>query len=341
MPYTPQPPWSSAYYHDDPRAARHTSMGGVRLDWFDYDLDGFRHRLAPVAEPVRALKRELGASTRGVKDLVLYPDRLDRYTSDPAVYAALRTRLRAIGDRIRPDLPFRKGLTDWLQGVRDAAFPVAEYAGEVSYTDTQLGRLLDGLARLGVADRTIVVVTADHGESLGEHGIWFNHIGLYDPVTRVPLLVYAPGRVAPGRRDDPASGLDVAPTILGLAGLPVPPEMRGRDLLRDLAPTGPVVTEGVRRTQVSLVQNGWKLIRTERTVEFGGTDERRAGTLELFDLTRDPTELHDRAAADPDRVRELASALETWLDTHRAAAPVAAPVARDRADDLRALGYVE
>ena len=342
MPYTPRPPWNAAYYQGDPYATRHTSMDGVRLDWFDYDLDGFRRRLAHVAQPVRALKHDLGASSREVKDLVLYPDRLDRHAADPATRAALRARLRAIGDRIRPELPFRRGLTDWLRGVRDVRFPVAQYAGEVSYTDAQLGRVLEGLSRLGIADRTVVVVTADHGESLGEHGIWFNHIGLYDPVARVPLLIYAPGRVPPGRRVDPASGLDVAPTILGLAGVVVPAEMRGRDLLRGAGPEVPIVTEAVRRSQTALVHHGWKLLRTERTVEFGGATERRAGTLELYDLTRDPTEQHDRADAEPDRARELAATLDAWLDAHRAAAPAgAAPVGADRMDDLRALGYVE
>ncbi len=95
MPYTPPAPWHRAYYDDDPYAARHTSMADVRLDWFDYDLDGFRRRLAPFAGPLRALKRDLGASSREVKDLVLYADRLDRHTTDPAERAALRARLRA------------------------------------------------------------------------------------------------------------------------------------------------------------------------------------------------------------------------------------------------------
>jgi arylsulfatase A-like enzyme len=342
MPYTPPAPWHRAYYDDDPYAARHTSMADVRLDWFDYDLDGFRRRLAPFAGPVRALKHDLVASSREVKDLVLYADRLDRHTTAPAERAALRARLRSIGDRIRSDLPFRRHLTDWLTGVRDARFPIAEYAGEVSYTDVHLGRLLDELERLGIAGRTIVVVTADHGESLGEHAIWFNHIGLYEPVTRVPLIIRGPGRIPPGRRTDPASGLDVAPTILGLAGLPVPTEMRGRDLLRGTPPPAPIVTEAVRRVQTALVDDGWKLIRTERTVEFGGAVEHGAGTLELYDLTRDPGERDDRAAAEPDRARELAATLDAWLDRHRAApAPPAPSVGKDRMDDLRALGYVE
>src|SRR5206468_8311189 len=105
------------------------------------------------------------------------------------------------------------------------------YAGEVSYVDEQIGRLRRGLEDLGLTGRTILVVTADHGESLGEHGIYFDHFGLHDPNLRVPLIVWAPGRVPAARRSDTVRGLDVAPTILRLANLPVPPAMHGSDLL--------------------------------------------------------------------------------------------------------------
>ncbi len=351
MPYTPEAPWDSAYYRDDPYSPAHSSMNQVQLTWFDYDLRGFRRHLARAAVPVRALKRDLGASSRAVKDLVLYPDRVERYSTDPAARAALRERVRAVADRVRPGVPLRRGLADWLTGVRDVRFPLARYAGEVSYTDAQFGRLRAELARLGIADRTIVVLTADHGESLGEHGIWFEHLGLHEAVARVPLLIVAPGRVAPGRRRDPASGLDVAPTILRLAGLDVPPAMRGRDLLAHELPDVPVVTEAVRRTQAAMVSGRWKLVRTERSLFLTDAFERPAGTLELYDLEQDPGERHDLSSAEPDRVRELVARLDDWLVSHRAPPPRQAPAPRpgteapaprpDTLDDLRALGYVE
>ena len=149
MPYTPESPWDTAYYQDDPYALRHTSMSGVQLVWFAYDLDHFRRHLARDAGHVRALKRDLGASSRQVKDLVLYPNLLDRYTSDAATRAALRARIREIATRIRPGVPFRRLHADWLTGVRDVRFPLARYAGEVSSTDAEIGRLRDELTRLG------------------------------------------------------------------------------------------------------------------------------------------------------------------------------------------------
>jgi arylsulfatase A-like enzyme len=342
MPYTPEPPWNSAYYHDDPYDTRFTSMEGVRLGWLDHDLSGFRRHLARAAGPVRALKRDLGASSRDVKDLVLYPERRENYATDPAARAALRERIRVIADRIRPGVPLRKNLADWLTGVRDVRFPFAQYAGEVSYVDAQFEQLRAALTRLGIADRTLIVLTADHGESLGEHGIWFNHIGLHDPVTRVPLIVFAPSRVAPGRRSDLVSGLDVAPTILGLAGLPVPSSMRGRDLLHGATDPVPVFTEAVRRSQVSMVQGRWKLVRTEQTIAPVDAFEREGGTLELYDLETDPSEHDDLAGAQPARVHDLVAKLDGWLDAHRAPPPTQTPAVRkDTQDDLRALGYVE
>jgi arylsulfatase A-like enzyme len=221
-------------------------------------------------------------------------------------------------------------------------FPFARYAGEVSYTDAQFGRVRAELARLGIADRTIVVLTADHGESLGEHGIWFEHLGLHDPVTRVPLIIVAPGRLAPGRRHDVASGLDVAPTILGLAGLDVPPTMRGRNLLEPGLRPVPIVTEAVRGVQLAMVDGRWKLVRTERSVALTDAFERQAGALELYDLEQDPRERNDLSSSEPDRVRELVARLDDWVARHRAAPPSQAPAPRpDTLEDLRALGYVE
>src|SRR5205814_8848182 len=100
----------------------------------------------------------------------------------------------------------------------------------LTYVDGRIGALRAEIERLGLGPRTIVLVTGDRGELLGEHDVWFEHTGLWEQSLRVPLLVWAPGRVAPARRADPASGLDVAPTLLRLAGLDVPATMRGRDL---------------------------------------------------------------------------------------------------------------
>jgi arylsulfatase len=106
------------------------------------------------------------------------------------------------------------------------------YDGEVAYLDRQLGRLLDGIASRGLLDTTLVVLVADHGENLGEHGLLYRHIGLFDTTTHVPLLVRWPGPRRPGRRfDGLVQSIDLFPTLLAAAGLPVPPQ-DGIDLRR-------------------------------------------------------------------------------------------------------------
>ncbi len=338
MPYTPPAPYDAAYYDDDPYAERFTSLVGARHPWFHYELGGFRHHLARQADAVRALKRDLATSTKGVRQLVLYPVGARGPTPDET--RSLRERLRSVADAVRPQVPMRAGLADWLEGVRDARFPLARYAAEVTYTDTQVGALRAELDRLGIADRTIVVLTADHGELLGEHGVWFEHLGLHDPSVHVPLIVWAPGRLPAARRTDAATGLDVAPTVLALAGLPAGGGMRGRDLFGAAPPPGSIVLEAIHGDQLSIRDGSWKLIRTLRDVSYAPDFEREAGTVELYDMAADPNERENVVAAHPERRLALEQGLDVWLTAHPAAG-ARAPAANDRAEDLRALGYVE
>jgi arylsulfatase A-like enzyme len=342
MPYAPPPPYDTAYYHDDPRDQRYTSMRGVTLGWFFHDLHDLRPRLARRAGEVRALKRELGLSTRRVRRLILEPIDLGTWADGPEAEARLRARLGALAASLRAGLPLRPRLADWLAGVRDVRYPRAEYAGEVSYVDDQVGRLRREIERLGLAGRVILVVTADHGELLGEHGVHFDHVGLLEPSLRVPLIVWAPGRVPPGRHDTPARGLDVAPTVLALTGLPAPASMQGRDLLAPAAGDRPVIAEAARGRQLMVRDGRWKLIRTLESFYYIDTFARQAGDVELYDLDADPAEDVNRAAEHPD----VAAALGRTLDDWRAALPAAAdggggPVPAGLERQLRALGYVE
>ena len=119
-----------------------------------------------------------------------------------------------------------------LQGITDIGWPLAQYRGEIGFADQQLGRLLDALAARDVQDDTIIVVVADHGESLVEHGYYFNHgTQLYNPSTHVPLVIVAPDRISP--RTEVAhlvENVDLLPTILGLMDLEVPDGLQGKDL---------------------------------------------------------------------------------------------------------------
>jgi hypothetical protein len=347
MPYTPPSPFDRAYYRGDPRDPRNTSLANVEYDWVLRDVTGMRARLSRHASAVRLLKTRLRIGTRAARRLVLHPNEIRQATPDPQTRALLEAAAFPVYRHLQRTLPFSRHFAGFLDGVRDVEYPRALYAGEVSYVDRELGRLVDTLDAWGLRDRTLLLVTADHGEGLGDHGIYFNHEGLWEPMLRVPLVVWAPGRVAPGVRSEPASGLDVAPTLLALARIPVSPSMEGRDLLADDVTGRPVVAEGAARTQIAFIDGDWKLVRTLRDFFVVSAFQREAGDVELYDLAHDPEERRNVAAIETGRRADLSAGLDAWLTAHGhppgaveppAAAPALTPAERDR---LRALGYVE
>ena len=153
---------------------------------------------------------------------------------------------------------------------REVAAYRAAYRGEVAYLDNEVGRLREGLASRGLADHALLAFTADHGEALGEHDVWFAHgHDLTDELLRVPLLLHGPG-IEPGRRDEVVSLQDLFPTLLrrllgpeAAAGLP------GRDLLADGAaqresvPYFDTLAYGATR-RTGLLADDYKLILTWR-----------------------------------------------------------------------------
>ncbi len=100
------------------------------------------------------------------------------------------------------------------------------YYAAISYADERIGEVLGALAECGLSDETIVLFTADHGEMLGERGLWYK-MAFFDPAARVPLIVSAPGRLGARRVAEPVSLLDVAPTLLDLSGLDAAGEFGG------------------------------------------------------------------------------------------------------------------
>jgi choline-sulfatase len=173
---------------------------------------------------------------------------------------------------------------DELRRVRRA------YYAAVSYLDGRVGELLDALEAGGRADRTVVLFTADHGEMLGERGLWFK-MSFFDGSSRVPLIAAGPG-IAPQRVAEPVSQLDLAPTLAALAdaGDPDAP-LAGTDLLPRLAGTGPApdavageyLAEGVHAPAVMIRRGRHKYIRCP-----GDPDQ-------LYDLHADPHEVANLA----------------------------------------------
>ncbi|NBX47689.1 MAG: sulfatase, partial [Chloroflexi bacterium] len=97
--------------------------------------------------------------------------------------------------------PFADFFRSWMPpGITDGKYVIAQYDGAIAYMDACLARMFTRLDELGLADNTIVILTGDHGESLLEHQIWFDHHGLYETNIHVPLIIKAPGRLPQGVR---------------------------------------------------------------------------------------------------------------------------------------------
>jgi arylsulfatase len=218
---------------------------------------------------------------------------------------------------------------------RVAAY-VARYDAEIRHVDAAFGEVLDALRAKGLLDGAAVVFSSDHGESLGEHDLYFEHGWFaYDACLRVPLVIKAPGQRDGRRSDAPVSNLDLLPTLLGVAGLAAP-DAPGTDLLRAPAPADPILVESSDRYPEKF--HGartprWKYLRRERD-----------GREELYDLASDPAETRNLAAAQPDALRELADFTASRRAEIRRAAvapPGEPPIDPATLEQLRRLGYVE
>lgn len=224
-----------------------------------------------------------------------------------------------------------------LRGVRDLAYPLALYRAEISSQDEQLGRLL---AAPRVA-RGVTALVADHGESLGENGAWFAHLGVYTSTLHIPLVLAGPG-VPGGRRwSRPVQHLDLGRTLLDLAGLAAVP-FPGRSLLSDVAAPAPRFAIEAGAHSAALTMAGLHLVLHLTDVEVPNLLERHeAHEVELFELDSDHRCAHDVSAERPRDAARMRMRLLQWLDQ---AAPTgwAEDVSVDQAtmDALAQLGYV-
>jgi tetratricopeptide (TPR) repeat protein len=209
------------------------------------------------------------------------------------------------------------------------------YDGEAAFVDEQIGRLLNDLDRAGELTRTLVVVTADHGESLGEHGEETHGVFIYDATLRVPFIVSGPGIAAGRRVPVVAQGVDVLPTIADLAGAKAPEGLDGRSL-RAALEGRPMADEPVYVESVFTQRHlGWAPLAGLRTQAWKLIDAPRR---ELYDMAADPGEARNAAEAQPDRVASMARDLEARRRTTTAAPSASAD--RETAERLRALGYL-
>ena len=218
----------------------------------------------------------------------------------------------------------------------DERFRGRPYDGEIAFDDAVVGSILDQLDGLGARSSTIVAVVGDHGESLGEHDETTHAMFVYESALRVPMILRWPGRLAPTRVAGLVRGVDLAPTLLDLAGLPPLPDVQGQSVvpLTRGEVQGPSSAYG--ETFFPLFFMNWAPLRSLQDDRWKFID---APAPELYDLAADPHERSNLAMREPARTAALRHALDLLSRTGAGAMTTAKPD-RDAFERLAALGYV-
>jgi len=214
------------------------------------------------------------------------------------------------------------------------------YDGEIAYFDQHFGNLLATLKRLGLYDQALIIFTADHGEEFYEHQGWAHGKTLYQEIMNVPLIIKYPGNARAGTVDEGlARMLDVAPTVLDVAGIAPPATMQGVSLR--LPPTSPARTRPVFAEDP--IWAGVMAIRTTRykLIQVTTGDPRGRGQTQLYDLEVDPGETINLAPRRPDLVAQLDTDLRRILAQAEETAITGqgAELSPEFRERLRRLGY--
>jgi arylsulfatase A-like enzyme/Flp pilus assembly protein TadD len=204
------------------------------------------------------------------------------------------------------------------------------YDGEIAYTDAMLGQLLDRLSAARALDRTMIVVTADHGESLGDHGETTHGLFAYESTLAVPLIVSG-AAIGRGVVDLPVAHADLLPTIVDLVGVAPPPNLDGRSAVDLPTADRPVYFEALEAN----LTRGWAPLTGVVSGDWKYID---LPLPELYNLRSDPGEEHNLAERETARRDTLTRAL-AQLTAARPAAAVPAAVDAEAAARLRSLGY--
>jgi arylsulfatase A-like enzyme len=318
-----------------------------RETWEEKDLDTEVARTRAITDDALAT---LAAAAKQPRPFFLWLHYVNPHApyEPPAPHDAAFLDARAKAGRVlAPVDGFHGGVSrQWARPGRTLGWYVSQYDGEIAFADAEVGRVLDALAASPLAGRTLVVVTSDHGESLGEHDYYFDHgENLFDPCQRVPLLVAGPG-VAAGRTPVLASTLDLVPTVLDAVKVSYPPDLAGQSLLP--------AARGERRPERPRLfgQNDRNLMGAWDARFKIVASPREDGTAwALYDREADPGETRDAARAQPEKMRRERRELEIFRESvdaqgMRTRRLVEGTTGEERlspeaCEKLKAMGYVQ
>lgn len=211
--------------------------------------------------------------------------------------------------------PFCDFFAEWMPpGITDKDYMIAQYDGAVAYMDACMQTIFTALDSYGIMDDTIIVINADHGETLYDHECWFDHHGMYDCTLHVPLIIRYPSKVPAGKRiKGYCQHQDLVPTLMDLADIPCDTKFDGASLTPMIE--GKVASHA---SEFYITECTWMRKHGWRTPEWKlmialEPDFHFKPTIELYNLVEDPEENNNLAEACPDVVECLKGRMEAWI----------------------------
>ncbi|MFQ5353410.1 MAG: sulfatase-like hydrolase/transferase [Thermodesulfobacteriota bacterium] len=237
---------------------------------------------------------------------------------------------------------------NWLtqKGITDVDLPISEYGAEITYLDYELDRLFKHMEALGVLDNTLIMITADHGEYLGERGNYFCHVGVFDETMRIPLIIRLPEKLPAGEVVEGMSmNIDLVPTALEILGLKGD-GLEGSSLMPLIEKKAEevheyVIDEGAHGSQIAIRTTKWKFIKTLEDVSYSPGFKLKKGLTELYDLVNDPGETTNAAKENSAVTAGFETLLSKWLAERRGGEEAEMIEADEETKQkLEALGYL-
>ena len=193
-----------------------------------------------------------------------------------------------------------RGIRGWPSTVE---YPIDLYDGEIRYTDDLIKEVLESLDMAGILENTAIILTADHGEQLGQHG-HYGHPGLHEPNIFVPIILWHPSSLPKGKViEGYVQQADIVPTVLDLIGAELTAELDGESLLPIIKERRNTRGEIFAETgqQRAIIRDDWKFIKDAW------------GNVGLYNLCSDPMEVMNLADKEANKRKELADALDEWV----------------------------
>ncbi len=212
-------------------------------------------------------------------------------------------------------------MADKVSNRADFEKMVIGYDAMIRYVDHHIGEVIQTLEEQGLMDDTAIIISADHGDSFGEHGIYTDHVNADECIHHIPLVVRWPGKVEPGTCDDNfMSNIDFAPTICDMLDVPAPAQWDGQSYRANLECKELPANRDFIVWDTALYA-AQRAVRTKNHLYIKTYDPEAYAHLkpeELYDIENDPYQTHDLAAEQPELLAECRQIMENWIDEQKA-----------------------